>query len=55
MPQTVILLEDLGLKEKGIAEMLAPASIRKLTLCFSMLIVTFWDLLQSVLQRQRLQ
>jgi hypothetical protein len=35
MPQTVIFLEDLGLAEKGIAEMLAPVSIRRLTLCFS--------------------
>jgi hypothetical protein len=35
MPQTVIFLEDLGLGEKGIAEMLAPVSIRRLTLCFS--------------------
>jgi hypothetical protein len=27
-------LEDLGLREKGIAEMLAPVLIRRLTLCF---------------------
>jgi hypothetical protein len=33
MSQTVIFLEDLGLGEKGIAEMLAPISIRRLTLC----------------------
>jgi hypothetical protein len=31
MPQTVIFLEDLGLAEKGIAEILAPVSIRRLT------------------------
>jgi hypothetical protein len=35
MPRTVIFLEDLGPGEKGIAEMLAPVSIRRLTLCFS--------------------
>jgi hypothetical protein len=35
MPRTVIFLEGLGLGEKGIAEMLAPVSIRRLTLCFS--------------------
>jgi hypothetical protein len=34
-PRTVIFLEDLGLGEKGIAEMLAPVSIRRLNLCFS--------------------
>jgi hypothetical protein len=34
MSQTVIFLEDLGLREKGIAEMLAPVSTRRLTLCF---------------------
>jgi hypothetical protein len=33
MPQTVIFLEDLGPGEKGIAEMLAPVLIRRLTLC----------------------
>jgi hypothetical protein len=33
MPPTVIFLEDLGPGEKGIAEMLAPISIRRLTLC----------------------
>jgi hypothetical protein len=33
MPRTVIFLEDLGLEEKGIAEMLVPVSIRRLTLC----------------------
>jgi hypothetical protein len=32
MPQTVIFLEDLGPGEKGIAEMLAPVLVRKLTL-----------------------
>jgi hypothetical protein len=31
MPRTVIFLEDLGLEEKGIAEMLTPVSIRRLT------------------------
>jgi hypothetical protein len=36
MPRTVIILEDLGLGEKGIAEMLAPVLIRRLTLCFSL-------------------
>jgi hypothetical protein len=40
MPQTVIFLEDLGLGEKGIAEMLAPVLIRRLTLCFSIVSVT---------------
>jgi hypothetical protein len=35
MSRTVIFLEDLGPGEKGIAEMLAPVSIRRLTLCFS--------------------
>jgi hypothetical protein len=35
VPQTVIFLEDLGLGEKGIAEMLAPVLIRRLTLCFT--------------------
>jgi hypothetical protein len=30
-----MFLEDLGLGEKGIATMLAPVSIRRLTLCFS--------------------
>jgi hypothetical protein len=35
MPRTVIFLEDLGPGEKGIAEFLAPVSIRRLTLCFS--------------------
>jgi hypothetical protein len=34
MPQIVIFLEDLGPREKGIAEMLAPVLIRRLTLCF---------------------
>jgi hypothetical protein len=34
MPRTVIFLEDLGLGEKRIAEMLAPISIRRLTLSF---------------------
>jgi hypothetical protein len=33
MPQTVIFLEDLGPGEKGIAKMLAPVLIRRLTLC----------------------
>jgi hypothetical protein len=28
-------LEDLGLEEKGIVKVLAPALIRRLTLCFS--------------------
>jgi hypothetical protein len=35
MPGTVIFLEDLCPREKGIAEMLAPVSIRRLILCFS--------------------
>jgi hypothetical protein len=35
MPQTVIFLEDLGPGVKEIAEMLAPVSIRRLSLCFS--------------------
>jgi hypothetical protein len=35
MPLTVTFLEDLGLHEKGIAEMLAPVPVRRLTLCFS--------------------
>jgi hypothetical protein len=35
MPQTIIFLEDLGLRKKGIAEMLAPVLIRKLHSCFS--------------------
>jgi hypothetical protein len=33
-------LEDLGPGEKGIAEMLAPVWIRKLTLCFSIVSIT---------------
>jgi hypothetical protein len=37
MPRTVIFLEDLGPGEKGIAEMMAPISIRRLTLCL------IWD------------
>jgi hypothetical protein len=41
MPQTVIFLEDLGLPEKGIGEILAPVSIRRLTLCFSMVSTTY--------------
>jgi hypothetical protein len=35
MPPTVIFLDDLGPGEKGIAEMLGPVLIRRLTLCFS--------------------
>jgi hypothetical protein len=35
MPRTVIFLEDLGLGEKGIAEMLAPVLIRRLILCLT--------------------
>jgi hypothetical protein len=35
MPQTVIFLEDLDLGEKGIAEMLAPEFIKRLTLCLT--------------------
>jgi hypothetical protein len=35
MPRTVIFLEDLGLGEKGIAEMLAPVLKRRLTLCLT--------------------
>jgi hypothetical protein len=45
MPQTVIFLEDLGLGEKGIAEMLAPVLIRRLTLCFSIISKTQGSLL----------
>jgi hypothetical protein len=41
MPQTVIFLEDLGPGEKGIAEMLAPVLIRRLTLCFSIVNVAW--------------
>jgi hypothetical protein len=41
MPQTVIFLEDLHPGEKGIAEMLAPVSIRRLTLCFSIVSITW--------------
>jgi hypothetical protein len=37
MPQTVIFFEDLGPVEKGRAEMLAPVSVRRLTLCFSIM------------------
>jgi hypothetical protein len=33
MPRTVIFLEDLGPGEKGIAEMLAPVLVKRLTLC----------------------
>jgi hypothetical protein len=40
MPWTVIFLEDLGPGEKGIAEMLAPESVRRLTLCFSVVSIT---------------
>jgi hypothetical protein len=35
MFQTVIILEDLGPGEKGIAEILAPVLIRRLTLCLT--------------------
>jgi hypothetical protein len=35
MPRKVIFLEDLGLGEKGIVEMLTPVSVRRLTFCFS--------------------
>jgi hypothetical protein len=35
MPQTVIFLEDLGPGEKGIAGILVPVLIRRLTLCLS--------------------
>jgi hypothetical protein len=35
MPQTVIFLEDLGPGEKEIAEMMAPVSIRRLTILFN--------------------
>jgi hypothetical protein len=41
MPLTVIFLEDLGPGEKGIAEMLAPVSIRRLTLCFLIVSITW--------------
>jgi hypothetical protein len=40
MPQTVIFLEVLGPGEKGIAEMLAPVSVRRLTLCFLIVSIT---------------
>jgi hypothetical protein len=40
MPQIVIFLEDLGPGEKGIAEMLAPVSIRRVTLCFLIVNIT---------------
>jgi hypothetical protein len=40
MPQTVIFLEDLGPGEKGVAEMLAPVLIRRLTLCFLTVSIT---------------
>jgi hypothetical protein len=33
MPRPAIFLEDLGLEEKGIVEMLVPVLIRRLTLC----------------------
>jgi hypothetical protein len=33
-------LENPGLGEKGIVEMLAPVSIRKLTLCLSIVFIT---------------
>jgi hypothetical protein len=35
MPRTVTFLEVLGPGEKGIAEMLAPVLIRRLTLCLT--------------------
>jgi hypothetical protein len=35
MPRTVIFLKDLGLGEKGLAEMLAPVLIRRVTLCLT--------------------
>jgi hypothetical protein len=41
MPQTVIFLEDLGSGEKGIAEMLAPVLVRRLTLCFSIVSIAW--------------
>jgi hypothetical protein len=41
MTRTVIFLEDLGLGEKGIAEMLAQVLIRRLTLCFSVISITW--------------
>jgi hypothetical protein len=41
MPQTVIFLEDMCPGEKGIAEMLAPVLIRRLTLCFSIMSKTW--------------
>jgi hypothetical protein len=36
-------LEDLGPTEKGLAEILAPVVIRKLTLCFSIVSIAQWD------------
>jgi hypothetical protein len=41
MLRTVNFLEDLGPGEKGIAEMLAPVLIRRLTLCFSIVSETW--------------
>jgi hypothetical protein len=52
MPRTVIYLEDLGLGEKGIAEMLAPVSIRRLTLCLTWGSPALWCL-QSLDERPR--
>jgi hypothetical protein len=53
MPQTVIFLEDLDPGEKGIAEMLAPVSIRRLTLCFSIVSIVWgssgWEALGPVI------
>jgi hypothetical protein len=40
MPRTVIFLKDVSPREKGIAEMLAPVLIRRLTLCFSIVSIT---------------
>jgi hypothetical protein len=41
MPRTLIFLEGLGPGEKGVAEMLAPILIRRLTLCFSIVSKTW--------------
>jgi hypothetical protein len=40
MPQTAIFFKALGLGENRIAEILAPVSIRRLTLCFSIVSIT---------------
>jgi hypothetical protein len=56
MPRTVIFLENLGPGEKGIAEMLAPVLIRRLTLCltwgfsaFTVVIEPGWEALGPII------